>query len=64
MKCTIWWRFIRWRGQKLGLPDGMAKPLRRELGHWCRHYQIPTKSASFNAWVDAFGRAARLPVAC
>lgn len=47
MKYTIWWRFIRWRNQKLGLPEGLPKPLRLELGHWARHYQIPTKGKSF-----------------
>jgi hypothetical protein len=47
MKYTIWWRFIRWRNQKLGLPDGLHKQLRLELGQWARYYQIPTKGGSF-----------------
>ena len=47
MKYTIWWRFIRWRNQKLGLPEGLPKPLRLELGQWARYYQIPTKGGSF-----------------
>lgn len=47
LKYTIWWRFIRWRGSKLGLPDGLPKPLRLELGQWANYYQIPTKGGSF-----------------
>lgn len=45
LKYTLFWRFIRWRNQKLGLPAGLPKPLRAELGNWARHYQVATKGS-------------------
>ena len=34
IKETIWWRLIRFDGKKFGLPNGLGKPLKQELGKW------------------------------
>jgi hypothetical protein len=43
IKETIWWRLIRWNGKKLGLPNGLGKPLKAELGPWARANNVKTK---------------------
>jgi hypothetical protein len=43
IKETIWWRLIRWNGQKFGLPNGLGKPLKAELGAWAKAHNVKTK---------------------
>jgi hypothetical protein len=43
IKQTIWWRLIRWDGKKFGLPNGLSKPLKAELGAWAKAHNVKTK---------------------
>jgi hypothetical protein len=35
IKHTMWWRGIWFAGQTYGLPNGLTKDLKHELGLWC-----------------------------
>lgn len=43
IKQTIWWRLIRWNGKKFGLPNGLGKPLKTDLGAWAKAHNVKTK---------------------
>lgn len=43
IKQTIWMRLIKFNGTTYGLPQGMSKPLRAELGRWAKHHNVPHK---------------------
>jgi hypothetical protein len=43
IKETIWWRLIRFDGKKFGLPKGLGKPLKQELGKWAAANHVKTK---------------------
>jgi hypothetical protein len=43
IKETIWWRLIRFDGKKYGLPKGLGKPLKAELGKWAAAHNVKTK---------------------
>ena len=43
IKETIWWRLIRWNGKKFGLPKGLGKPLKTDLGAWAKAHNVKTK---------------------
>src|SRR5262245_45735568 len=43
IKETIWWRLIRFDGKKYGLPRGLGKPLKLELGKWATANNVKTK---------------------
>jgi hypothetical protein len=43
IKETIWWRLIRWNGKKFGLPNGLGKPLKADLGQWAKYHNVKTK---------------------
>lgn len=43
IKETIWWRLIRFDGKKFGLPRGLGKPLKQELGKWAAAHHVKTK---------------------
>jgi hypothetical protein len=43
IKETIWWRVIRWNGKKFGLPSGLGKPLKSELGLWTKANNVQSK---------------------
>ena len=43
IKETIWWRLIRFDGKKFGLPRGLGKPLKQELGKWAAAHNVKTK---------------------
>lgn len=43
IKETMWWRIIRWNGKKFGLPNGLGKPLKKELGMWTAANNVQSK---------------------
>lgn len=43
IKETMWWRIIRWNGKKFGLPNGLGKPLKKELGLWTQANNVQSK---------------------
>ena len=43
IKETIWWRLIRFDGKKFGLPSGLGKPLKQELGKWAVAHNVKQK---------------------
>jgi len=43
IKETIWWRLIRWNGKKFGLPSGLGKPLKADLGAWVKYHNVKHK---------------------
>jgi hypothetical protein len=43
IKHTMWWRLIRWNGKKFGLPNGLGKPLKTDLGAWAKAHSVKTK---------------------
>lgn len=43
IKHALFWRPIKWNGQTIGLPQGMSKPLRAELGRWAQYHNVKSK---------------------
>ena len=43
IKHTLWMRLIKFDGKRFGLPNGMSKPLRAELGQWAQMHNVKTK---------------------
>jgi hypothetical protein len=43
IKETMWLRLIRFDGKKFGLPEGLGKPLKQELGKWAAANNVTTK---------------------
>jgi hypothetical protein len=43
IKVTIWWRLIRFDGQRFGFPNGLAKDLRAALKEWGQQNSVQTK---------------------
>jgi len=43
IKHTLWMRLIKFDGKRFGLPNGMSKPLKAELGQWARGHNVKTK---------------------
>lgn len=43
IKHTLWMRMIRFDGKKFGLPNGLDKKLRAELGTWAQTHNVKTK---------------------
>lgn len=46
IKCTIWWRLIKWQDKKFGLPSGLSKDLKRELSLWTAANRVTQKGLS------------------
>lgn len=43
IKHTLWWRGIWFDGKTYGLPEGLSKDLRHELGLWCQANGVRSK---------------------
>ena len=40
---TMWFRYIKWNGQKIGAGKGLPKDLQRELSAWAQRHGVETK---------------------
>lgn len=43
IKHTIWWRPSKFDGKKYGLPTGLDKTLKGELGRWAACHGVKTR---------------------
>jgi hypothetical protein len=43
IKVTIWWRLIKYDGQRFGFPKGLSKDLRSALTQWGQQNSVQTK---------------------